>query len=76
MAHKFTLVSMTTKLLKVRHEASGLRFTFRISEPKAGRQVLVSVPPIKLSTRSVRVVLEKSALTFAHREARKADLID
>jgi hypothetical protein len=76
MAHKFTLVSMTTKLLKVRHVASGLRYTFHISEPKAGRQLLVSVPPSKPSTRSVRAVLEKAALTFAEREARKADLID
>lgn len=76
MPHKFTLVSRTSKMLKVRHEASGLRYTFRISEPKAGRQILVSVPPRRPSTRSVRAVLEKAALTFAEREARKADLID
>jgi hypothetical protein len=76
MVHKFTLVSRTTKELKVRHMASGLGYTFRISEPKAGRRILASVPPSRPSTRSVRAVLEKAALTFAEREARKADLID
>jgi hypothetical protein len=76
MAHKFTLVSRSTKMLKVRHVGSGLRYTFRISEASAGRHVLTSVPPDRPSTRSVREVLEKAALSFAEREARKADLID
>ena len=76
MAHKFTLVSRTPKMLKVRHVASGLRYTFRVSDAEAGRHILISVPPGRPSTRSVRAVLEKAALSFAQREARKADLID
>jgi hypothetical protein len=76
MAHKFILVSRTTKTLKVRHVASGLRYTFRIAEPRPGVQILVSVPPLRPSTRPVRAVLEKAAQIFAEHEARMADLID
>src|SRR6185369_5363252 len=62
MAHKFTLVSRTTKTLKVRHVASGLRYTFRVSDAEAGRHILISVPPGRPSSRSVRAVLEKALL--------------
>jgi hypothetical protein len=76
MAYKFTMESRTTKVLKVRHVASGLRYTFRVSEPESGHQALISVTPARPSTRSVGSVLEKAARAFAEREARKADLID
>jgi hypothetical protein len=76
MAHKFTMESRTTKVLKVRHVASGLRYTFRVSEPKSGPQFLISVSPGRPSSRYVRAELEKAARAFAEREARKADLID
>jgi hypothetical protein len=74
MGNEFTIESRTTKVLKVRHVASGLRYTFRV--PESGQQALISVTPARPSTRSVRSVLEKAARAFAEREARKADLID
>jgi hypothetical protein len=76
VAYNFTIENRTTSVLKVRHAASGLRFTFRISEPRSGPQFLISVPAGRLSTRPVRAVIEKAAHAFATREARKADLID
>ncbi|SDR34449.1 hypothetical protein SAMN05519103_02192 [Rhizobiales bacterium GAS113] len=77
MGDKFTIESRTTEALKVRHVASGLRYTFRVSKPKSGHRVLKGVySPGSASSRSNREVLEKSARAFAEREARKADLID
>ena len=76
MGNEFTIESRTTKVLKVRHVASGLRYTFRVSEPESGHQALISVSPGRPSTRPVRAALEKAARAFAEREARKAGLID
>ncbi|MFI5399389.1 MAG: hypothetical protein ACHQ9S_28005 [Candidatus Binatia bacterium] len=77
MAYKFTIESRTTDALKVRHAASGQRFTFRVSEPKSGHRVLKGVySPGGASSRSTREVLGKAARAFAEREAKKADLID
>jgi hypothetical protein len=77
MAGKFTIESRTPKGLKVRHLASGFRFTFRVLKLKSGQRVLKGdFSPGSPSVRPLREILEPTARAFAVREARRTDLID
>ena len=77
MADEFMIESRTAKALKVRHLATGHRFTFRVSDPnKRPLYLRRDYSPGYPSSRSVREELDKTAHAFAEREARRAELID
>jgi hypothetical protein len=77
MADEFTIESRTAGVLKVRHVATGHRFTFRVSDPnKRPRFLRRDYSPGFASSRAAREELEKPAHAFAEREARAAGMID
>jgi hypothetical protein len=77
MGQEFTIESRTASALKVRHVATGNRFTFRASDrSKRPRYLRRDYSPGIASKRSLREKIEKAAHAFAEREARKAGLID
>jgi hypothetical protein len=77
MTVEFRIESRTATALKVRHLATGNRFTFRVSDRRKKPHYLRrDYSPGIPSKRAVRAKIEEVAHAFAEHEARKAGLID